>query len=87
MRVRRDEEQVEVVVVVGGFGLDYVGEVEVVGECPAMVGRMEEMVEEKTRAVVEVVGGQVVVCGGRTRVASYSPTCHGLDPTTGVWHR
>ena len=84
MEEQEVEQEEEMVLVIGGFALDYVGEVEAVGRCETL-SKGREVLKPRARAVTEVVGGEVVVCGGRTRLESCTATCEGLVLESGMW--
>ena len=76
------EEELETVLILGGYSHDHVSHVETVSTDQCQV---QDMTQPRSRAVSGQVGGVVLTCGGRTRDTSFSDTCHVLDPVTGTW--
>ena len=79
-----DDEDGQVVLLLGGFALDHVHHVESVSVAPCPVS-VQDMTEPVSRAVAGTLGDKVMVCGGRSREEMYTSRCHQLDLTTWAW--
>ena len=79
-----DDEDGQVVLLLGGFALDHVHHVESVSVAPCPVS-VQDMTEPVSRAVAGTLGDKVMVCGGRSREEMYTRRCHQLDLTTWAW--
>ena len=75
----------DAIFVAGGYALDFVGHVEMLSDTGTCGLHLQDMPVPKSRGVAQYVGGQVVVCAGRSREESYTRTCVGLDISTGGW--
>lgn len=86
IEVEKDQTK-EVVVLLGGLANDHVGHVEVIGsDYQSCHHHVQDLPDPKTGSVSGVLGGLLLVCGGKERhLLIPSDKCITADIGTGIW--